>query len=462
MPTPTPTRRRLQITPDPGCVQHCQVCGGWNLPGCRACKACDAHCTCKVPCDWCRKPHRRSLCPKCKACRISGCKCKAPPGGIPLKNYLASQYRGSIDLPIRGGVPTRCTAIELELSAYSGNATEPSDPLPKLTRCHAGRDGSIRGDRPMELDIGPIPGVALAKTLDALELWITKHTASVNETCGMHVHVDTSDFKAFELRRLLQLYRVLEPTFYNLVAPSRKTGSYCKVISPEIWRALEEPLRSTGDSETVRRGIRLAWYGEVLPPDPTPLQLGEAMEKVRGRAKDRYAGNRYTGLNLHSHFHRGTVEFRHHQGCVDVPTIRGWVGWCQWFVELAARLTDKEVSGIRSLPDYLMGVWKRPEGPLFLPKDVVAWVEKGLRAPAPPVVPPPPPHSSLEYTIQQMARDIAGLGISEQVTNSVINATVQAQTAATNQYNARRYGASYPWEGTIGPIGTPGPRGGSR
>jgi hypothetical protein len=44
---------------------------------------------------------------------------------------------------------------------------------------------------------------------------------------------------------------------------------------------------------------------------------------------------RYRGLNLHSWFYQGTLEFRHHEGSTDWEEIVNWAMFCGFIVDLA-------------------------------------------------------------------------------------------------------------------------------
>ena len=77
---------------------------------------------------------------------------------------------------------------------------------------------------------------------------------------------------------------------------------------------------------------------------------------------------RYKGLNLHSYYHRGTLEFRHHQGTVDPMDLFMWPLVCGWFVEIVSRASDREAARWRSLPE----VFK----PIPRLRKLVEWVEE--------------------------------------------------------------------------------------
>jgi hypothetical protein len=123
--------------------------------------------------------------------------------------------------------------------------------------------------------------------------------ASVNITCGLHVHHDARDFRTETFKNLIKIYRRFEPTIDELVAPSRRenTNTYCQTLARIN---MEEILKKN----TLQQII--------------PLY-----------------GNRYRKLNLHSFATHGTVEFRQHQGTIDADKIINWIKLTQAMVQRA-------------------------------------------------------------------------------------------------------------------------------
>jgi hypothetical protein len=48
---------------------------------------------------------------------------------------------------------------------------------------------------------------------------------------------------------------------------------------------------------------------------------------------------------------------------------------CGWFVEIAARLTDREVDMIVTPSNLLLGAWKRPYGMLKFPEAIAKYAQ---------------------------------------------------------------------------------------
>jgi hypothetical protein len=366
----------LNITPDPGRV-NCRSCRKFNLPSCTECHFCQDCCTCRM-CEDCNVKHPASRhCSKCGVCSKSGkCQCGSRKGEIDISRYVL----GEPNLHRLRTTPSRCTTVELELSKFTPLST-------RFTwgscRVDFHRDGTIRGSNPTELVLGPIAGTQLGKFQKELTSWLKKSAAEVNTSCGMHVHVDARRLDPFGMRRLLWLYKVLEPTFYSLCDKRRVTNVHCSPISPLQWAGYALGDESS-TSHLIKEALLIGTYVGELPPagfDRGLLCRELAQNRAAGHGNNGREPNRYRSLNIHSWFYRGTLEFRQHEGCVDPQRILNWMEFCRWTVELAQRLRDCEVRDVRTPQQFLQGSWTRPYGTLSLPQSVREYVAGGPAQP---------------------------------------------------------------------------------
>jgi hypothetical protein len=155
-----------------------------------------------------------------------------------------------------------------------------------------GDDGSVRRSmndeersnyQSVELTTPKLYAVdGLKKVKTALEVW-NEIGASVNNSCGFHVHVDAYNFSQRELARLLLVWMRIEPVVYFLVSPSRRNNSYAKF------------LRRT--------------------------HLYNLANMILGRIDN---DDRYYALNLAAFRKYKTVEFRVHQGTTNFEKVKSW------------------------------------------------------------------------------------------------------------------------------------------
>tara|TARA_X000001388_G_C2233683_1_gene124296 strand:- start:733 stop:2748 length:2016 start_codon:yes stop_codon:yes gene_type:complete len=148
--------------------------------------------------------------------------------------------------------------------------------------------------------------------------------AYISSNCGLHLHVDTSDFDFKHFSVLTTLIKLIEPHVYTWLPSSRRNSRWSQPISQDYRQ-----LRDVYD----RDDFINAWYdGNSYYPE-------------------KYHDKRYHGLNLHSHFYaQQGSEIRYHSGTLNPDKIKHWVVfWTQVFdtaYEIANAM-DGELPGTR-------------------------------------------------------------------------------------------------------------------
>jgi len=166
-------------------------------------------------------------------------------------------------------------------------------------------DSSLRNNGVELVLRQPLGGADLRDSLQQLTgILRAAPDCNVSERCSLHVHVDVRDFSTTQLAALLLAYVGSEAALYMQGGKDRYDNIYC----PGVTAALEQMslMRSVvhGNSDNVRHAIR-RWQ-------------------------------KYTGINLHSVQERGSVEFRAHEGTLEVPRIMRWVSILLLLVDYAA------------------------------------------------------------------------------------------------------------------------------
>lgn len=151
---------------------------------------------------------------------------------------------------------------------------------------------------------------------------IFRQYAKVNETTGVHVHVDAADFKkgdtaAERLALALLHYGNIEDVFDSLVMAHRRgTNAYY--------------ARKTDDAETVIEG-----YKEIITLEAQNLQ--KMVDLLQG-------STRYKKINLRSILEHGTIEFRQMHGTLNPELVKNWIIICTSFIdqiiEVEGKFTD--------------------------------------------------------------------------------------------------------------------------
>lgn len=210
------------------------------------------------------------------------------------------------------------------------------------------RDGSCG----WEVVTSPQAGDNIRKCLMELSTAFETGEASIDDRCGIHVHVDARDFGWFDIYKLIKLYAKLEPALYVLAGPTRVENSYAKPCGAQYLQALNAP--------DIRNAL-------------TTVIIGAAGGRVRLRSPlDKKSGGRYRGLNLmpwlagrrtvllQERAHAGskarkrganrrsdcTVEFRLHGNSSDGSRVANWAELCASIVDHAMNLSEKEIQAL--------------------------------------------------------------------------------------------------------------------
>ncbi len=185
------------------------------------------------------------------------------------------------------------------------------------------RDGSLSGFDNGEI-VSPILTTADMDNLQAIVRAVRNAGARVDASCGIHVHVDGSQFTARTLTNLVTLVDRREKMFHRAFGvAAHRADRYAKLVSRDFVARLES------SKPTTLAGVQSAWYGAFGSPH-------------------RYHESRYHGLNLNSFFYRGTVEFRYFNGTLHAGEVKTYV---QFVLALAnAAIKKKSAAKTRRTP----------------------------------------------------------------------------------------------------------------
>ncbi len=174
------------------------------------------------------------------------------------------------------------------------------------------------------LDNSGVEAVSIAMNGDLLFNKIQEATTylhdcgfSVNKSCGLHIHIDSRDLSEQDLKKVYLLYSVFEDNLYSIVSPSRRNNSYCKKLPKEFNELLDKSLKTF-------------WY------------------KCDSPVVEKYHSSRYHFLNFNSHFYRGTIEVRLHNGTLSYDKIQNWILINLKLVEYALKTSFKRLMNLKS------------------------------------------------------------------------------------------------------------------
>jgi len=184
-------------------------------------------------------------------------------------------------------------------------------PIPADCKLAVEHDASLRDESrfaglrwsKIEVKTAPMTFRELERILpQALEV-INYFGARVNASCGLHVHHHLPEVvdRPQVVKSLQHLFWRFHPVMYGLVAPSRRSNTYC------------------------------------APPQQVDAKRYDACTSYEKVCQALSRLGRYQGLNLQNLSNRSrlTVEWRLHQGTTEWPKIKAWVLATQRWVEHA-------------------------------------------------------------------------------------------------------------------------------
>lgn len=132
--------------------------------------------------------------------------------------------------------------------------------------------------------------------------------AKVDASCGIHIHVDGANFTSGQqVSNLVGIVNKQQNLICNALAiQSDRRARWCQDISPELLRRLQNDRPSTLEE------VRSVWYASH----------GENPAYAAG---EHYARSRYHGVNIHSLFFRGTVEFRWFEASLHAGEVKAYI-----------------------------------------------------------------------------------------------------------------------------------------
>lgn len=202
--------------------------------------------------------------------------------GVEIEAYNCTRERLAHEL--------RSAGISVQVEGY--NHTDHSDHWKLVT------DSSLHGNNTFELVSPILHGEAgideLEKVCWVLELCDVK----VNDSCGLHIHMDAHDFTMDTWRNLAVTYKRLEPVIDAFMPGSRRNNRYCKPLS--------------GISETA-------------------INHAQTINDLRRV----FHGDRYHKVNLEAYARHCTVEFRQHGGSTNFTKMSAWIHFLEKMITFA-------------------------------------------------------------------------------------------------------------------------------
>lgn len=161
---------------------------------------------------------------------------------------------------------------------------------------------------------------------------LRENGAKSHSSCGIHIHVDGANHDAKSLRRLVNFMTSRQDLIYEALEIKDRASHWCKKLNSNILKEMKSCSQLT-KSEAER-----IWYSP-------------ANDNYRyGISHEHYNDTRYHGVNLHSYFSKGTVEFRLFNSTLHAGKIKAYIQFCLAVSAWAITSQDKIV--FRSMDGY--------------------------------------------------------------------------------------------------------------
>lgn len=169
--------------------------------------------------------------------------------------------------------------------------------------CESRRGRTSSGQYSVEF-VSPICIYDDVETIQELIRKLRAAGAKVNDSCGIHVHVDAAPHNEKTLRNIVNIMAAKEDLLYKALKVEVEREYYCKKADT---RFLEELNRRRPKSMDQFERI---WYNGIS-----------------GR-NSHYDNTRYHALNLHSVFSKGTIEFRLFNSTLHAGEVKSYIQLC--------------------------------------------------------------------------------------------------------------------------------------
>lgn len=174
-------------------------------------------------------------------------------------------------------------------------------------------DSSLTGSNTFELVSPILEGENGLRELEKVCWVLDLCNVKVNDSCGLHVHMDAADFTMNTWKNLALSYKNIENVIDAFMPNSRRDNYYCKSLS----------------SISNRRILEAGTINE--------LQAA-------------FGNDRYHKVNLQAYSRHRTVEFRQHSGSTNFTKMSNWVLFLGRMITFAQQAKVEVGTTLQNLP----------------------------------------------------------------------------------------------------------------
>ncbi len=160
---------------------------------------------------------------------------------------------------------------------------------------------------------------------------LRENGAKTNASCGIHVHIDGANHNPTSLKKLVTFMIARQDLIYEALEIGQRECRWCKKLNENILKEMKSCKQlSKDDAERIWYSVANdGYYGQI---DHT-----------------HYNETRYHGINLHSYFSKGTVEFRLFNSTLHAGKIKAYIQFClaisAWSITSNERIVFRSMEG---------------------------------------------------------------------------------------------------------------------
>ncbi len=161
---------------------------------------------------------------------------------------------------------------------------------------------------------------------------LRKNGAKTDNSCGIHIHVDGANHNPQSLRRLINFTIARQDLIYEALEIQSRANHWCHKLNNALLAEMKK------DKNLSKEKAEEIWYSSAND--------GYA----GGISHEHYNHTRYHGVNLHSYFSKGTIEFRLFNSTLHAGKIKAYIQFC--LAVSAWAITSQEKIVFRSMAGY--------------------------------------------------------------------------------------------------------------
>jgi len=221
--------------------------------------------------------------------------------GVEIEAYNCSKQKLAQEL----------TAVGINVRVEGYNHTDSTEHWKLVT------DGSLTGNESFELVSPILHGEEGLKDLEKVCWVLELCNVKVNESCGLHIHMDAADFTITTWKNLALGYKRLEKVIDAFMPTSRRNNRFCE-----------------GFEDITEHNIKNA---------VTICDLRRA-----------FGNDRYHKVNLEAYARHRTVEFRQHGGTTNFVKMSSWIHFLAKLITFAEQGEVQPRTTLQNIP-FLTG-----------------------------------------------------------------------------------------------------------